>query len=155
TCQNGACVGSNPVVCTAQDQCHGVGVCDPGTGLCSNPAKADGTACNDGNACTQNDTCRAGVCTAGAPLVCPAPDHCHDTCTCNPSTGQCSNPPKADGTTCDDGNPCTQNDICRSGVCTAGTPIICALPDVCHDAGICDPPNGSCSYQPKADGTSC
>src|SRR5262249_40887849 len=47
TCRGGACVGANPAVCTAQDQCHVAGVCDPATGFCSNPAAADGTACND------------------------------------------------------------------------------------------------------------
>src|SRR5207247_9810629 len=38
TCRSGACAGGNPVVCTASDQCHVAGVCDPSTGWCSNPA---------------------------------------------------------------------------------------------------------------------
>jgi hypothetical protein len=51
------------VVCTASDPCHDPGVCDTGTGVCSNPAKARGSACNDGNACTQSDQCdEAGAC---------------------------------------------------------------------------------------------
>src|SRR5207247_9484497 len=37
TCQAGACVGSNPVVCSASDQCHVAGTCDTATGVCSNP----------------------------------------------------------------------------------------------------------------------
>src|SRR4051812_47723292 len=37
-CQSGRCVGSDPIVCTAVDQCHGAGVCNPSTGTCSNPA---------------------------------------------------------------------------------------------------------------------
>src|SRR5439155_1563450 len=48
TCQAGACTGANPVVCTASDVCHVAGTCDQGTGLCSNPAAPDGTACDDG-----------------------------------------------------------------------------------------------------------
>src|SRR5437762_2110480 len=36
TCQNGTCTGSNPVVCTALDQCHVAGSCDTSTGVCSN-----------------------------------------------------------------------------------------------------------------------
>src|SRR5205814_506221 len=36
TCQAGACVGANPVVCTASDQCHTAGACNPATGACSN-----------------------------------------------------------------------------------------------------------------------
>ena len=53
------------VTCTALDQCHIAGTCDPATGICSNPVAPDGTACDDGDACTTNDTCSAGRC-AGA-----------------------------------------------------------------------------------------
>jgi uncharacterized repeat protein (TIGR01451 family) len=60
------CVGGVPVVCTASDQCHVAGTCDSGTGLCSNPAAADGTTCDDGNAATSGDHCTAGVCAGDA-----------------------------------------------------------------------------------------
>src|SRR5689334_12060879 len=96
-CQNGVCVGTNPVICTAQDQCHAAGTCNPGTGLCSNPVRPDGTACNDGNACTINDFCSAGVCTSGNPITCTAQDQCHVAGTCSPATGVCSNPSKPNG----------------------------------------------------------
>jgi RHS repeat-associated protein len=66
TCQSGACVGSNPLTCAAQDQCHAAGACNMQTGACSNPAKADGTACDDGNACTTGDACHSGACVPGA-----------------------------------------------------------------------------------------
>ena len=36
---------------------------------------------------------------------------------CDPATGACTNPAKANGTSCDDGNPCTTNDACQDGVC--------------------------------------
>ncbi len=62
TCQGGVCTGTDPVTCTALDQCHDVGVCDPSTGACSNPAKPAGAACDDGNECTGPDTCTAGEC---------------------------------------------------------------------------------------------
>ena len=54
------------MTCTAQDQCHDVGTCNPATGTCSNPAKSNGSSCSDGNSCTQPDTCQSGSCTAGA-----------------------------------------------------------------------------------------
>ena len=79
------------MTCTAQDQCHTAGTCDPATGICSNPNKADGTTCNDGNACTTADTCQAGTCT-GTPVTCTAQDQCHAAGTCDPATGVCSNP---------------------------------------------------------------
>ncbi|HRI72572.1 MAG TPA: hypothetical protein PK156_50395, partial [Polyangium sp.] len=41
-CQNGTCVGTNPLTCTASDQCHVAGTCDPMTGVCSNPNKVNG-----------------------------------------------------------------------------------------------------------------
>mgnify|MGYP007099124517 CR=1 FL=1 len=69
---------------------------------------AAGTApCNDGNACTQSDTCEAGACTGANPVVCSALDQCHDAGMCDPMTGVCSNPVKANGSACDDGNACT------------------------------------------------
>ena len=68
-CRAGACVGESQVICTAHDQCHQAGVCNPATGSCSQPASPDGTACNDGNACTGGDVCMAGAC-QGGPFVC-------------------------------------------------------------------------------------
>src|SRR5207247_8826571 len=143
--QNGSCVGANPVVCTASDQCHDPGVCDPSAGVCSNPPKPNGTSCNDSNACTQTDTCQSGVCTGSNGVVCTPLDQCHDAGTCNSGTGVCSNPPKADGTTCNDGNACTQTDTCQAGVCTGSNPVVCTASDHCHYAGVCDPATGVCS----------
>jgi hypothetical protein len=82
---------------------------------------SDGTACNDGSACTLNETCQGGTCTAGSVVTCSAVDPCHDVGSCDPATGVCTNPPKPDGSDCDDGNPCTASDLCAAGVC-AGVP---------------------------------
>ncbi len=67
-CTAGAC-GGTAKTCTASDQCHVAGTCDPTTGTCSNPAAADGTACGDGLKCTAADKCTAGVC-GGTAVVC-------------------------------------------------------------------------------------
>jgi hypothetical protein len=155
TCQSGTCTGTNPVVCTASDQCHDVGTCDAASGACSNPAKANGATCSDGNACTQSDTCQSGTCTGSNPVVCTASDQCHDAGTCNPTTGVCSNPAKANGTTCNDGNACTRTDTCQSGTCTGGNPVVCTASDQCHDAGTCNPGTGTCSNPAKANSTTC
>lgn len=48
SCQVGTCTGGTPVVCSASDQCHDAGTCNAATGVCSNPAKADGTAWSNG-----------------------------------------------------------------------------------------------------------
>ena len=65
SCQNGACVAGAPKTCTASDQCHDVGSCDPQTGNCANPAKQNDTACTDGNSCTLTDSCQSGACVGG------------------------------------------------------------------------------------------
>src|SRR5262249_31497514 len=118
TCDgHGTCTAGSPVVCTALDACHDAGACDPATGACSNPPKPDGTLCNDANACTQIDACASGICVGTAPVLCTALDQCHQVGACDPATGVCSNPPALDGTTCNDGNACTQTDRCAAGAC--------------------------------------
>ncbi len=154
-CRNGTCVGIDPVVCEAEDQCHVAGTCDPSTGDCSNPAAEDGTSCDDGDLCTKSDSCVSGTCTGSDPVVCEAEDQCHIAGTCDPSTGDCSNPAAEDGTSCDDGDLCTQNDSCSSGVCQSGEPIECQAQDECHTAGTCDPQTGQCSNPNAQDGTKC
>ena len=97
TCQSGICIGT-AAVCTAQDQCHLAGTCDPSSGTCSNPMAADGTACNDGNACTRTDSCLTGICTGSSPVTCAASDPCHSVGVCDPHSGTCSNPSLSDVT---------------------------------------------------------
>ena len=155
TCQGGTCIGSNPVVCAASDQCHAAGICDPSTGVCTNPAQADGTSCNDGNACSRTDTCQAGTCTGGNWVGCTPQDQCHDVGECNPANGTCSSPLKANGVACSDGNACTRTDTCQNGTCTGANPVICTALDQCHVAGMCNSSTGVCSNPNKADGTAC
>ncbi|MEO7328350.1 MAG: hypothetical protein ABI193_07215, partial [Minicystis sp.] len=155
TCQSGVCVGNMPVMCPPADACHVAGVCDMATGMCAIINKPDGTVCDDANGCTQSDICMNGMCAGQSPVVCPAPDGCHDMPVCNPMNGVCSNPVKADGASCDDGNPCSQTDVCANGQCVGGNPVICAAADSCHTAGLCNPATGACSTPTKADGVGC
>jgi hypothetical protein len=184
TCQAGACVPGSPIVCTATDQCHVAGTCNPTTGTCSNPPAPDGVACNDRDFCTQTDTCQGGVCVGMNPVECTAVDECHLLGTCNPSTGICSNPPKnplvctpvdqcnvagtcnpgtgacttpnkADGSSCTDGDACTQTDSCQAGTCVGSNPVTCTSPDACQLPGTCDSFTGLCSSVPAPDGTAC
>lgn len=152
---SGGCVAGTPILCVASDQCHDVGVCDPATGTCTNPPIKDGTDCSTGNLCVTGEICRAGVCTGGTETVCSASDVCHDAGTCDPTTGFCSNPDRADDAACDDGNACTETDTCQAGVCTPGTDVVCQPLDDCHVAGTCDPQTGVCSDPVAADETPC
>lgn len=155
-CMGGRCQSClcGSVVCTASDQCHVPGVCNPTTGQCSNPAAPDGTPCSTGNACVRGATCQNGVCT-GTTVVCTASDQCHVAGTCDPTTGTCSNPPAPNGTPCDTGNKCILSATCQSGVCVGANPVVCAASDQCHIAGVCDPVTGTCSNPAVPDGTPC
>jgi cytochrome b involved in lipid metabolism len=91
--------------------------CNPATGVTHTPVSID-----DGNACTTDSCNPATGVSHSAPLACPAPDQCHDQASCNPATGVCpASPAKANGTSCNDGNANTSNDVCTNGTC-AGTP---------------------------------
>src|SRR5439155_756793 len=153
--QAGACVGANPAVCIAADQCHTAGVCNPATGACSNPAKPNGTSCNDANACTQSDTCQAGACVGANPVVCTADKQCHTAGTCDPAPGPCSNPPKPNGTGCNAPTARAPRPTCQAGACVGANPAVCTAADQCHTAGTCDPASGVCSNPAKPNGTSC
>lgn len=140
-CEAGACVGGDSVVCTTTDPCRVAGVCAPTTGVCSQPARPNGSACNDGNACTRTDTCQSGTCRGASPVVCSASNPCLDA-TCDPTTGACANAPKPDGTACADSSACTTGDQCVGGACTPGVPLACndfmsCTADSCNDATGC------------------
>ncbi|MBI4508286.1 MAG: CRTAC1 family protein [Deltaproteobacteria bacterium] len=153
TCQNGACAGGRMVTCQPKDDCHAEGTCDPVTGACSNPIKADGTTCNDGNLCTQKDRCVAGACTGADEVACEAPAECKEPGTCNPATGTCSYKWKPDGVGCDDSDLCSSGDRCISGRCLPTSYITCS--DPCLENGGCNPTTGACVGTAKPNGVGC
>jgi cysteine-rich repeat protein len=146
----------------------GNGVLDPGeqcddgnaaAGDCCSATcqfEANDTVCDDANACTFHSACNgAGACVAvGTTVVCTPLDQCHDAGTCDPATGQCSNPAKADGTPCNDGSSCTGPDTCTAGVCGGPATGNCCVSDADCDDGDscttdrCTEPSGSCSNTP-------
>ncbi|MEK6798945.1 MAG: PxKF domain-containing protein [Planctomycetota bacterium] len=150
-------------VCSAIDDCHDAGICDPTTGNCVRAPLPDGTACNDFNAATDNDVCTSGLCAGVYNLCynvgCPPYDDCHGAGTCDPATSGCVYPPLPDGTRCHDFNAATDNDVCTDGVC-AGVYNLCynvGCPpyDDCLGKGTCDPATSGCVYALAPDGTSC
>ena len=157
TCKAGVCTGADPVACTAQDQCHAIGLCDPATGTCTNPPKSDATPCDDGVKCTIKDACSAGVCTGVA-------NPCEDGNTCTgdacsealPGDG-CYHNPVDNGTACDDKNACTTADTCQSGACTGGPALNCANGNPCS-TDTCNPASGcvhTANTLPCDDGITC
>src|SRR5947199_10784648 len=99
----------------------------------------DGAACSDGDASSPTRRSPDRSCTGTNPVVCAAPDQCHNAGTCDPASSVCSNPAKPDGAACSDGDACTQTDTCQGGSCTGTNPVVCAAQDQCHHAGTCDP----------------
>lgn len=138
-CQSGTCAGADPVVCVASDQCHAAGTCSPSTGVCSNPAKPNGSACDDGNACSVSDACLGGTC-GGQPMPCNDGNGC-TTDACSGGTCVFTN----NAAPCDDGNACTTGDTCAGGACGSGGPADCDDHRSCT-SDACVAPTG-CTHQ--------
>lgn len=148
-CRTGSdCDDGNP--CTAD-------VCDTASGICSY-APSSG-ACDDGDGCTLNDVCVNGTCVGMDPKDCStgAPECYKPSGTCDPSTGACVYQESNPGTSCDDGNACTQVDGCQAGTCVGDAPVTCSSPPgQCYEAaGTCNPNNGGCSYPPSPSTRTC
>ncbi|MBI3203074.1 MAG: hypothetical protein HYZ29_16170, partial [Myxococcales bacterium] len=126
--------------------------CEPSTGVVTH-TPLTGTACNDENACTQTDTCQAGTCTGSNPVTCSPLDQCHDAGTCNPTTGACTNPAKADGASCNDESACTAGESCNAGSCGGGTAVPIDDESACT-VDACDAQTGV-SHTPLPAGSAC
>ncbi len=149
-CKTGACVAGAMKNCASvasSDGCTG-GACQStgaASASCVKVFAPGGFACNDANGCTVGDACNAtGTCVGGLPVDCSA-------VAANCYTGQCqatgdfawtcaTGAAKADGSFCDDGSACTQNDACLSATCSGGA-VSCDDGDACT-ADSCAPQTG-------------
>ena len=133
TCSGGDCTGIQ-VSCDDDNPCTG-DLCDMESGCAFNPLPG---VCDDGSNCTQGDTCMEGACVAGEPVQCPA-GPCEVT-SCDPVSGDCIGVPSPDGTSCEDGNLCTEEDACFGGIC-GGIEVSCDDGEFCT-TDTCDSGNG-------------
>jgi hypothetical protein len=122
----------------SQDPCS-FWFCHPTQKSCKPATYADGSPCDDGDVCTVGDVCADGACQSGA-VVAP-PDPWDDPCNvldCDPEDGW--HPVPVVGP-CDDGDPCTVDDLCHAGACSGGKDI-CTEPHcgdgVCQDLEHCE-----------------
>ncbi len=56
------------------------------------------------------------------------------------------------GASCDDGDPCTVDDVCRAGGLCKGRPKTCAASSRCEQVAGCDAVTGECLFTSKPDG---
>jgi len=132
------CADTPHTACESVDCVGGVCTATP-------DATTDGTTCDDGDACTTDDVCSNGVC-SGTPKVCEPSAPCV-TAACDPATGDCVETQVDPGTSCDDGNLCTQQDLCNADGECVGAELDCSpLADQCSTAA-CDPATGQCDVQ--------
>lgn len=118
-------------------------VCIPDVG-CENQI-VEGRQCGD--LCVGAECDAAGICVpTGQETVCSDDDN--NSCTaemCDPDLG-CVVTNLADRSDCDDGDPCTIDDICIAGVCESGSGVSC------HDGNPCTidscTGNGECNHAP-------
>jgi len=137
------------------DTCNDGNACTYGD-VCGASATCAGTpySCDDGLACTADscngdNTCNhvvaanqcgiggiGGGCYASG-AVNPA-NQCQ---LCTPATSQTGWTSKASNAGCDDGNPCTQNDVCGASATCAGVvyscPSLACTTDTCNGNGTC------------------
>ncbi len=92
-------------------------------------------------------------------LECAANADCDDgnPCTadaCDTASGACIATALPNFTSCADDTICNGNEVCVTGVCQPGTPLVCVDGLECTQDLVCDPTLG-CQYPPVSDGTSC
>ena len=134
------------------NECH-VAVCNPANGICEPQIGNEGDGCVDSNdLCTVGKTCAQGACVGGAAMDCSHMTQGCFNGECNLMSGQCQPVPVPQGGSCneaaddcntgqcdanglcqpiaanengacEDGNPCTAQEYCTSGVCGNGVAV--------------------------------
>ena len=122
-------------LCTVEDRCD-EGLCIGGANpVCACVSDEDCAPFDDGDLCNGTLTCQVGQCVAAAnsAVTCdPGIAGPCQTAGCDPKTGLCDTFPDANGTACDDADPCTKADHCAAGVCD-GAAVVCNDNNICTD----------------------
>ncbi len=149
-CQKGVCKGGGPKACDDKLDCT-LDTCKAGD--CVNLPIA--ASCSDGNDCTEADLCKNGSC-AGSAKDCSDKSPCTiDSC----EAGKCQYKLVPDNTICDDGNPCTANEVCDHDGSCSGVDKNCDDNNPCT-FDKCQVTDGQCQHEPTqgapcTDGNAC
>jgi hypothetical protein len=165
--------------CTTPDLCKG-GACVPGgNDVCGCKSNAECAGQDDGNLCNGTLFCNKAkapaVCELNPATVVSCPSVNDTACRkneCNPQSGKCTFVDVNAKGACDDGNPCTQGEVCQGGQC-GGVPNKCVCKteadcagqddgDLCNGVPFCNLQTGVCDLNPATvvvcqtvDDTSC
>lgn len=129
-CQHSKLTGTacdNGDACTVNDTCQN-GACQAGKQTCECYVTADCAGKEDGDLCNGTLVCDTNamphLCALDPTTIITCPTTSDTVClknTCQPASGKCEMTAVNESGSCDDGNPCTGDDACKSGDC-AGTP---------------------------------
>jgi cysteine-rich repeat protein len=131
-------VGGKAVSCNDQDPCTDDS-CDPIDGCVH---EFNSAQCDDGDACTAGDACCGGTCLGKDEVSCDDLNACTSD-GCDEIKG-CLHTAAAGP--CDDGDPCTSQDKCLTGVCVGMGQTDCDDQNSCT-ADSCEPGSG-CVHAP-------
>lgn len=132
-----SCEDGDP--CTQGDHCSD-GTCAAGAPICECKTNADcpddTDLCNGTPYCDKAKLPWACKTNPGSVVWCqdPDPDDCQER-TCNPATGTCGDATSTNGAPCDDGDPCTLDEVCTGGACGGGGPVCPANSSCLLEAG--------------------
>ena len=156
---NKTCINSVVTPLPTLTECESSVKCVPISGALEYTYRSFGFPCDDLDNCTTSDRCpgNSGTCSPGTPKFIPPPPPCFGLGVCLAPSGNIFYPPISSGPgTVSDGNPCTLNDFCVSGVLTPGPLKLCNSTN-CFNK-VCDPLSllGDCvDDTPKTDGVLC
>ncbi|MFH1531643.1 MAG: LamG domain-containing protein [Pseudomonadota bacterium] len=140
-CDGGACVAGGVKDCDDGEVCTSE-YCDPILGC---TVILNSEPCDDGDPCTAGDLCSQGACLPGGAADCSDGNLCTDD-SCTPGVG-CKW--SLNTAPCDDQDTCTEDDVCVTGICVGGLPLVCEDGNPCTD-NTCDPLAG-CDFVANAD----
>ncbi|WP_437661602.1 kelch repeat-containing protein [Sorangium sp. So ce1182] len=152
-CLSGACLAG---LCALDADRDAVADGDDNCPLEPDTTQADTDGDSDGDACDEDDDDDGRN---DAEDNCPTLDNPEQADMDGDGEGDacdCGDPRSPEGARCNDGDHCTQEDVCRSGVCTGARPFACPqpAPAACRIA-TCDPATGACVESHAIDGTPC
>jgi len=143
TCAPHRCASSETEGCDDGNPCT-TDVCDVGVGCVHTLFLGP---CDDGNACTTGERCVGDdvdtvLCLPTETMACADDGNpCTDE-VCDDALG-CVRTVKQDRTRCEDGDPCTVDDLCIEGECVTGAVVSCDDHNACT-ADTCSPSDGTC-----------